>query len=934
MRSRRAAAGSLGSRALAGLLATIVLGPAMVVPASATIAPERRAADAVAPAMDSVREVRASLSGGVASALGAITGRPVETLHPDASAPLPGELAARIARLPASLSAPLAELSAGVSAASRTVLDALRRLGPGRAREAAKLLAGVDVNDAARTGRTAPALATLLPDLDRGAIETAALRLAATLDRTLPSLRVAAGPIPARPPRSEPPACDVLDASPALCVGGRGPNRYTADTGLLVDLGGEDVYENAAGGVNPADASVGGLPVAVVLDLGGDDVYERAIAQNRPQPAQGGAVAGIGMLVDVSGNDRYVARVVVPDGAPKVAAFARAQGAGALGGVGVLADLSGNDEHVIDASAATGRTAFGYGQGYGIAGAGLLLDAGPGDDTYTMTGGVAGVDTEATPPAGQTREVAGQGLGALEGSGALVDGGGRDELSLSAQAAEAGGYPGYAALPYQAPSAQAYGQGMGTLDASTGLLLLGAGATSYAITTAGTGLADVGVAGQGFGLSGATGILDDLGGNDTYLLASSLSASMIVSAGAGCGCTEVAASLSGERGVVPEDVVGQGYAYEGLATQHGYGVLADHGGDDGYTARHEGSIEAAAVAEAPGILARANAVSFPPVNFNVQGVAGSKGVGVLLDEGGNDTYEASMLHIARARASAPSAEDASATAVAQLRSSIQAQGVSTSGGSLGALADLGGRDRYLAVARTEADASPTPGGAWELGGVGWFQGAGSGGLLVDSDSGEEDAFASETNLADTCVGSRGESPGWQGGGCGTATGSATGRPGGAGVVDSARAKTAPLVAFADGQPASGKPEALLEIAGRITEPGGAGVGGAFVDLRLQYFALTLLPGTAAQQGVWADLRAVHAVTAADGSWSATMRLPDEAALDRPAGLRLWAIYSGSEALRAVSSSIPFTPVLSAGVLPDGRDQTEPLRGQSKLRYYP
>ena len=206
MRSRRAAVSSLGSRALAGLVATIVLGPAMVVPASTgaiTIAPGRRAADAVAPAMDIVREVRASLSGGVASALGAITGRPVETLHPDASAPLPDELAARIARLPASLGAPLAELSAGVAAASRAVLETLRRPGPGR-----------------------------------DAIETAALRLAATLDRTLPRLRVASGPIPARPPRSEPPACDVLDASPALCVGGRGPNRYTADTGLLLDLGG------------------------------------------------------------------------------------------------------------------------------------------------------------------------------------------------------------------------------------------------------------------------------------------------------------------------------------------------------------------------------------------------------------------------------------------------------------------------------------------------------------------------------------------------------------------------------------------------------------------------------------------------------------------------------------------------------------------------
>src|SRR5204862_2057868 len=90
------------------------------------------------------------------------------------------------------------------------------------------------------------------------------------------------------------PACDVLDETPVLCVGGTGSNVYTANEEVLIDLGGDDTYANGA-----AYASEG---AAVVVDMGGNDRYDPAASAS----GQGvGVFGGVGLLVDDGGDDTY-----------------------------------------------------------------------------------------------------------------------------------------------------------------------------------------------------------------------------------------------------------------------------------------------------------------------------------------------------------------------------------------------------------------------------------------------------------------------------------------------------------------------------------------------------------------------------------------------------------------------------------------------------
>ena len=52
-----------------------------------------------------------------------------------------------------------------------------------------------------------------------------------------------------------------------VIVGGLGENVYTSDAALILDIGGDDVYLNNAGGTRR------GMPIALVIDWGGDDIY-------------------------------------------------------------------------------------------------------------------------------------------------------------------------------------------------------------------------------------------------------------------------------------------------------------------------------------------------------------------------------------------------------------------------------------------------------------------------------------------------------------------------------------------------------------------------------------------------------------------------------------------------------------------------------------
>jgi len=99
-----------------------------------------------------------------------------------------------------------------------------------------------------------------------------------------------------------------------VLIGGVGDNTYTEDAILILDFGGNDKYLNQVGGGTRLN------PFSIGIDLSGDDIY---IATD--DFAQGGALLGGGFLVDLEGNDQYIARN-------------HAQGTGILG-IGILADL-------------------------------------------------------------------------------------------------------------------------------------------------------------------------------------------------------------------------------------------------------------------------------------------------------------------------------------------------------------------------------------------------------------------------------------------------------------------------------------------------------------------------------------------------------------------------------------------------------------------
>ncbi len=132
-------------------------------------------------------------------------------------------------------------------------------------------------------------------------------------------------------------------------VAGPDRNVYTVDFSVIIDVGGNDVYEGRCAG------AVGGLGPAVglVIDLAGDDVYRNPSKLVN----QGAAMFGCALLWDLAGNDHYEAYHI-------------AHGAG-LYGVGMLVDEAGVDY---------------YHDGYfcqaaGNFGSGILVER-KGDDTY------------------------------------------------------------------------------------------------------------------------------------------------------------------------------------------------------------------------------------------------------------------------------------------------------------------------------------------------------------------------------------------------------------------------------------------------------------------------------------------------------------------------------------------------------------------------
>jgi hypothetical protein len=137
-----------------------------------------------------------------------------------------------------------------------------------------------------------------------------------------------------------------------MVIGGTGPNTYELDRrfGLVIDLGGDDLYRGVIAASTDADHGN-----AVVIDLDGNDTYNGS-----PLGLATGRL-GVGLLIDQSGDDVYQ--------------LDTASGGAAFGGLGILFDARGNDVYM--GSRLT--------QGAAIGGLGLLFDT-AGNDRYTSHG--------------------------------------------------------------------------------------------------------------------------------------------------------------------------------------------------------------------------------------------------------------------------------------------------------------------------------------------------------------------------------------------------------------------------------------------------------------------------------------------------------------------------------------------------------------------
>jgi hypothetical protein len=373
-------------------------------------------------------------------------------------------------------------------------------------------------------------------------------------------------------------------------LNGIGPGEIDGqDSFLVVDLGGNDRY---AGGV--AAPSSGRL-LSVLLEMGGDDGYEGS-----ESPTQGAGLAGVGVLLDVRGRDRY-------------AALQCAQGFGQLG-LGVLADLSGDDEYVSRFSS----------QGAAFLGVGVLLE-GDGFDSYRV-------------------ESDGQGFGGAGGVGTLADRSGSDRYEAVRDPAVTGRPSYHSELRIAVSNAQGVGSGRRGDGADghswaggLGQLLDVEGddeyiAGNWSMGTGywfGTGLLHDGagddlyhgvVWSQGSGAHFCVGALVDEAGDDRHLVEEKGSASLAF------GHDFTVALLVDAAGNDSYEIAeGDGL---GFAINRSVAALIDAGGDDLYRGKPGNRPAAARFAE-----------TFANHDTTHTYFAEASSLALFLDAGGSDTYE-------------------------------------------------------------------------------------------------------------------------------------------------------------------------------------------------------------------------------------------------------------------------------------------------------
>lgn len=537
--------------------------------------------------------------------------------------------------------------------------------------------------------------------LDQPSLYAATAALARAVDEALPVLRARAAP--ARTGAAEP--CDIAERFPELCVSSEAAHEYTKDYALLIDLGGDDTYVNHAGA---GDATIGSsyaldlLPVSMVLDLSGDDVYgepkDRSISDY--YGVQGsGSRGGIGMLVDVEGDDRYEATI-------------HGQGMAFLG-VGVLSDGAGTDRYEVVNRApgayleeSTGRyftnVGAARGQAHASAGMSLLLDRGFGDDTYVLDGQPVPFEVDGHVYPGGVY-VEGQGV-AFAGVAVFSDGGGSDAMTVRGASdpelvsdrdrrtvqpgfANASGMA-YAVLGGQAVHLTGEGHTARTLDADVRF--------GYLAWTTGMASANL----------GSYAALEDEAGNDTYAATAArrtIRKLTIDEENATQDHVVVATTAGGEI---------QTWTFaQGDAELQSVALLHDGEGDDTYSVTTLAHAEAEARNELPTLPADPDtpsavaSASAGVAAISGQGYAQEDSAGYLLDDGGNDAYAARTISRALARASSSHPDALNVAEAFSGETQNIAQGSSVYQG-YAELRDRGGRDAYVLESVSEATADP------------------------------------------------------------------------------------------------------------------------------------------------------------------------------------------------------------------------------------
>jgi hypothetical protein len=370
---------------------------------------------------------------------------------------------------------------------------------------------------------------------------------------------------------------------------------------LLVDTGGDDVYDNAAGATVWPRGELLTIPVAVLIDAGGRDRYGYeefpseydGVAHRAPADLWGRRDAGPGPYCVTEGGQQFYGPITVSREVR--------QGAGIFG-VGMLVDLGGGDDEY---------TSLRRSQGYGAAGVGLLFDDG-GADLYAGESEVQGAATMGLgllvdlgeQPDEHVAYVQSQGFAYVGGVGALWDGGGDDSYVCDHGIPAEGGDPIYCS-PQRAGgdgnSSFCQGAGFGLRGDSRDPPTFLAGGLGLLRDASGADTYEASVFAQGTGYWQGIGILSDGDGDDVY------DAIWYVQGGAAHYAVGMLVDGGGaDRYDDREWTVGVA-----LGTGHDYslGVLVDESGDDRYFGAG-----------------------------NALGDGNCNGIGLLVDNAGDDTW--------------------------------------------------------------------------------------------------------------------------------------------------------------------------------------------------------------------------------------------------------------------------------------------------------